>query len=134
MEKVFIITRYETDENHTGEGNVFRARNACSYAMMAGLAPVCPRLFFGAGVDKADYDSADFNKTVETLMASCDSVRQYGASVDGRMGHDLELAEKLGKPVEIFNSIGIPQKDWNSVKFAGNPDYEAACAEAGKIL
>lgn len=134
MEKVFIVTRYEEDKNHSNEGNMLRARQACRYALEDGLAPVCPRLFFGDLIEEDGRRSAAYAAATEALMAACDKVRRYGASVDGRMAGELALAEKLGKPIETFNSIGIPEKDWNSVKFKDDPGYQAACAEAGKIL
>lgn len=135
MKKVFICSRYRADEKHTTEDAVARALYACTYALIKGYAPIAPHLYLTRCLD--DNNSADRALGMAAgreFLAVCDEVWQWGATVTEGMATELAYAEELGIPIKVFNSIGIPYADWNSVKFANNPDYIAACEEAGKAL
>lgn len=134
MKTVFITTRHETDERHTDEENLNRAKYACEHTMLKGLAPVCPRLFYADSTLNDETERDQYRNMADALIEACNEVHQYGASVDAVMAADLATAAKLGKPVKIYNSVGIPKNEWNSVKFKDDPDYKTACKAEGRTL
>ncbi|MBR1760910.1 MAG: DUF4406 domain-containing protein [Schwartzia sp.] len=114
IKKVYICSRYRADENHTVEDNVGRALRACRIALCKGYVPIAPHLIYPRCLD--DDDPAERSICIFAglaLLAECDEVWQWGASVSEGMAIELGLAELLGIPVHVFNSIGIPKEHWN---------------------
>lgn len=135
MKKVFICSRYRADATHTVEEAVQSALFACHFAVSKGYAPIAPHLYLPRCLD--DNDPAERAAGMEAwraFLAVCDEVWQWGKTVTEGMAAELALAAELGIPIKVYNTIGIPREQWNSEKYAGNPDYTAACEKAGAML
>lgn len=135
MKKVFICSRYRADEKHTLYSNLLRAKFACTSAVMHGYAPIAPHLYLPLCLDDNDPHERELGMAAgREFLAVCDEVWQWGATISEGMAAELAYAKELGIPIKVFNSIGIPHEKWNSVKYANDPNYIAACEEAGKTL
>lgn len=135
MKIVYICSRYRADATHTVEEATESALNACSMAIRKGYAPIAPHLYLPRCLD--DNDPAERNAGMtagQAFLAVCDEVWQWGKTVTEGMAAELALAKELGIPIKVYNTLGIPYDQWNSIKFAGDPEYTAACQKAGREL
>lgn len=135
MKKVYICSRYRADDTHTVEDAVSHALYACYVAVSKGYAPIAPHLYLPRCLDDNDPNERAAGMAAgREFLAVCDEVWQWGATVTEGMAAELAYAKELGIPIKVFNTVGIPREEWNSVKYANDPDYIAACKNAGKTL
>ena len=119
MRKVFICSRYRTDEGagFTVENNVRIAIQACAIAIQQGYAPYAPHLYLPQCLYHLDEDMPIcerlYRHVWREFLSTCDEVWQWGKTVTEEMREVLDYSKEVGIPIRVLDNSGIPEHAWN---------------------
>ena len=102
--KVYIVSRYAGDV----ENNVASAIRYCRFAINKKKMPIAAHLLYPQIVDDNNPDEREIGTMYGlALLALCDEVWCFGATLSSGMEQEIKEAKRLGKPIKYFTEEAI---------------------------